>query len=351
MTEAFEQKSGGDGNIGQSIEGNYQFIGTFGATGTRTANAQDFADVGATHTLALKSPQLTISVPAGTVANDVMIASIAVQLYTAGVTPPAGWTLVRRINNTANTTNSLYVYLRVAGASEPASYTWVVQNLAYAAGGIQSFSGVDISGPIDVENGQNTGDDKPKTPSVTTTVANAMLVTTHTLASSGTWTPPTGMTKAYETATTLPLPNNLGQAILGSYALQAAAGATGQKQAFTTASGDKGNAYILALTPASVPIPGDFKAYETSTAPGTIVGNIRTKVAGGTISLDIIAVNPARTAILTTFTGAVKVEVLNSSDNSGALNAATRCRSSWTVIQTLSPNPSLVAGDAGRDQA
>ncbi len=92
---------------------------------------------------------------------------------------------------------------------------------------------------------------------------------------------------------------------------------------------------------------GGFNAYETGTAAGAISGVIKTKIAGGTISLDIIALDTARTAILTTFTGTVRVEVLNSSDNTGALDATTGCRASWTSLQTLS-DPAFVSGDNGR---
>ncbi len=94
--------------------------------------------------------------------------------------------------------------------------------------------------------------------------------------------------------------------------------------------------------------PRDFNAYETSTAAGAITGVIKTKIAGSTISLDVIALNAAQTAILTTFTGTVRVEVLNSSDNTGALDATTGCRASWTALQTLSPDTAFVSGDSGR---
>ena len=50
---------------------------------------------------------LTINIPAGTVPNDVMVASVAFRPNTATVTPPAGWALVRRMDNAAGTGNSL----------------------------------------------------------------------------------------------------------------------------------------------------------------------------------------------------------------------------------------------------
>lgn len=94
-------------------------------------------------------------------------------------------------------------------------------------------------------------------------------------------------------------------------------------------------------------LPGRFNTFENSTAAGAIVGNIFTKIAGPAFTLDVVALNLTKTAVLTTFTGAVKVELLNASDNSGALDA-NNCRNTWATIQTLAPNPAFVAADNGR---
>src|SRR5206468_6814108 len=59
---------------------------------------------------------------------------------------------------------------------------------------IVAYSGVDTTTPIDVENGQATSSGTThSTPSITTTVANAMLVASFGLAGTGTWTPPAGI--------------------------------------------------------------------------------------------------------------------------------------------------------------
>jgi len=95
--------------------------------------------------------------------------------------------------------------------------------------------------------------------------------------------------------------------------------------------------------------PGGFNAYDAATAPAdAITGFIRTKVAGAAISVDIIALNVARTAIEPGFAGAVRVELLDAGNNSGALDPATGCRSSWSVIQAVSPDPVFTPGDKGR---
>lgn len=92
--------------------------------------------------------------------------------------------------------------------------------------------------------------------------------------------------------------------------------------------------------------PGGFNAYETSTASGAITGVIQTKVAGSAFNLDLIALNPTKNALLTTFTGAVKVELLDAS--SGGVLDSNGCNASWTTIQTLPTNPTFAAADNGR---
>src|SRR4029077_6118083 len=92
---------------------------------------------------------LSIARPVGVTANDVLIASIGVQPSTASLTAPAGWILVRRINNPSTTSNSLAVYRKVAGAGEPASYAWGVGGATNTVGGIQAFFDVDTANLID----------------------------------------------------------------------------------------------------------------------------------------------------------------------------------------------------------
>ena len=219
-------------------------------------------------TLALRpaTGALTIAKPTGTVQNDVMIASIAVRPSTVTITPPSGWTAVRRMDNANATANSLAVYQKVAGASEPANYTWTISAHSGAAGGIQAFAGVDTSAPVDVEDGWNFDASywpSLYTPEVTTTVANTMLVTSHAVANADTWQnpPPSGMTQGFQVIGGV-------ETIQGSYVLQPAAGATWYKQA--TSAGpdapDVGNAHILALRPANTCATVPDATYVAATA-------------------------------------------------------------------------------------
>ena len=241
---------------------------TAGATGDTTATVASSINAFLTVALRPATSALTITKPAGTVQNDVMVASIGFRLNSPGLDPrdigitaPAGWTQVRRLDNLTSTGSGLAVYTKVAGASEPGNYTWsfscrnvsggntcVTLGFRAAAGGIVSFSGVNTTTPIDVENGvsNSVGSYTLDTPSVTTTVANTMLVTSHAIANAYAWQvpPPSGMTQAFQQTTGTEM-------VQVSYAPQAAAGATGTKTATDLGpdGADMGNAHILALQP------------------------------------------------------------------------------------------------------
>lgn len=110
-----------------------------------------------------------------------------------------------------------------------------------------------------------------------------------------------------------------------------------------TVSADHIQVRVDYTTPVVV-TPSDFNIYDTTTTPAaSIDGVIGTKIAGQVFTLDIAAIDTAGTGILTTFTGTVKVELLDASDNTGAL--ANGCRPTWATLQTLS-NQIFAAGDA-----
>jgi hypothetical protein len=98
--------------------------------------------------------------------------------------------------------------------------------------------------------------------------------------------------------------------------------------------------------------PGALNAYETGTYKGAISGFINTKVAGATAGLDIIALTTTTPKTIDTSTTwsarQVKVEVLNASDNSGALDA-NNCRSTWASLSSQNVTfPACTAGNCGR---
>lgn len=82
-----------------------------------------------------------------------------------------------------------------------------------------------------------------------------------------------------------------------------------------------------------------FNAFETATPAGSVTGIIKTKISGVPFGFHIVALTPTPTAVSTGFTGAVKVELIDSS--SGSVCAT------WPVIQTLA-NQTFLASEAGR---
>jgi MSHA biogenesis protein MshQ len=350
MAEAFDQQSGADNANGQSIAGSFELQGIAGATGTKIATAAGDADAGNAHILALRpaSSGLIISKPAGTVANDLMIASIAMRPHTAVVVPPPGWAFVRRVDNSGGNSNSLAIYRKLDSGAEPASYSWSITGFFHVVGGIQSFSGVDVANPVDAEDGQSTpSGTSHATPSVIRTINGTMMVTSHTFSSARTWSPPSGMTESIDAASHPPS-DAVGQALETAWLSEYAMGATGAKTASVGGDADTGNAHILALRPATPPaLPGRFNAFESSTGSGAVTGVIKTRIAGRTSNVDLVALTPDGSAIYTAFADAVRVELLDASDNSGTLDS-NGCRSTWTVIQTVSPDPVFSTANNGR---
>lgn len=107
----------------------------------------------------------------------------------------------------------------------------------------------------------------------------------------------------------------------------------------STNSGTSAAIGILLVTPSAA--VGSFNAFETSTAAGATSGQIYTKLAGVAFSLDVVAVSGG--AQSSGFTAAVTVDLLGNSVTGIALDAQ-NCPTSYTVLQTVSPNPTITGG-------
>jgi hypothetical protein len=87
---------------------------------------------------------------------------------------------------------------------------------------------------------------------------------------------------------------------------------------------------------------GAFEVFEASTPANAYSGGrIYTKIVGTAITLQVVAVNAGRTGVNVAYnTNPITVALLDSRDNTGAITAATDCRSTWaTVISTQSLSP------------
>ena len=189
---------------------------------------------------------IAVTKPAGVIANDVLIAQIR-DTQGTGVTiaTPAGWTKIIQTNNSSNFGQA--IYYKVATGSEPASYSWSVSPSDKLGGSILAFRGVSTSTPIDVFAGQSTAGKQTSVtaPSLTTTVANAMLVALYGADSGGpAFTLPGTLTLAYSSGGNA----SLGVSGAAGYAIKASAGATGTFVATMTQSME-GVGHLLALKP------------------------------------------------------------------------------------------------------
>ena len=124
---------------------------------------------------------VTIAKPAGTVAGDVLVACIVATSQLARraeVTSPVGWQLIRHTEATQTWYYEMLTYYKVAGVSEPSSYTWSSTEFN-TSGGISRLTGVDINHVVDVSaeaQGQGDSPAAATAPSVTTNYANDIVI-------------------------------------------------------------------------------------------------------------------------------------------------------------------------------
>ncbi len=195
------------------------------------------------------STALTIAKPAGTVAGDLLLATIGHQGGSGStLTPPAGWTAVPGADASDGTNVRMRAFYRIATASEPASYQFNLSNGMSLAGGIASITGAHPTSPINAAAGRVTSSNSTAitAPSLTTTVANTRVIYAGGINSPGVFDPPTGMSEHWDVTTS----GAYNVATEFASAGQAAAGATGTKTA-NLAQSARGAALLIAIAPAA----------------------------------------------------------------------------------------------------
>lgn len=205
---------------------------------------------GTSFTSGTTSGTLTIARPTSAVSGDVLIAGIGWvgNHLSTSPTAPAGWTLIRRDGDNAL---GQFSYYRVAGASEPTSYTWtgLAEN---SAGGIAAYSGVDTANPINAHAGQmDTVKDQAIAPSITTTRGNVVLVSVFSLLGNSTTTAPPSMTAIFSGVSTGTGSSATQVSNLAAQESWPTPGATGTRTA--TGTGARSAAHLLALQPPAYP--------------------------------------------------------------------------------------------------
>ena len=133
---------------------------------------------------------IAVDAPAGVAAGDALLASVDT---TGGlsVTPPSGWVLVRRDASGRGLLKSTFV--RIAGGSEPATYTWSFSRGSAAVATILSFTGVDTHQPIAASSGRATSRSTQITAPSLTLSEPSTLVGFYAMAAETAIEPPAGM--------------------------------------------------------------------------------------------------------------------------------------------------------------
>jgi hypothetical protein len=144
---------------------------------------------------------LVVATPAGTTAGDLLLAAVTVRGGTSPtVTAPAGWALVR--SDAISTTVAQYVYRRLAGSTEPATWTWTFSKSESAAGTVSAFAGVDPTNPIAASSGSPNATSSASIATVATTASRStsLLVGLFGIARATTIAAPTSMTAGAQAA-------------------------------------------------------------------------------------------------------------------------------------------------------
>lgn len=190
---------------------------------------------------------LSVGKPTGVAEGHFLLAGITVSGGSnTTITPPSGWTLVTRTNNSTNL--ALATYYHWVAAADPANWTWTFGSSVRATAGIVAWSGVDTATPIDVSGGQ-TGSDtaspyRPTAPSVSPTMARTGLTGFYAIANGTTFSGNSLLTERVDTRNS----NNSGPSLQVATGTRTNSGATGTSYA-TSGLGGSYAAQHVAIRP------------------------------------------------------------------------------------------------------
>ena len=172
-----------------------------------------------------------------------MVAFVAVRQASNTITPPTGWNLVLRQNSSSSLATATYV--KVAGSSEPASYTWSFGTAGEASGWIASYIGVNTTTPVDASHAQyNASTSNVDNSGVTTTVANDMLVYGVGIVAATSVNDPAGFTEVWRTGSRNSTTSEMSQEI------DTSTGATGTIHGTHNGGANSNITQLIALKPA-----------------------------------------------------------------------------------------------------
>lgn len=119
------------------------------------------------------SLSIIVNKPTGTTEGDLLVAIMGTDGDGETLGTPGGWTAITGNIGINHTSRSWY---KIAGASEPSSYTFTVSSSESIVCGILRISGHDPSNPIDLSGTATGSSNAPTCPDVTTTVADTLVL-------------------------------------------------------------------------------------------------------------------------------------------------------------------------------
>ncbi|MBI1395471.1 MAG: hypothetical protein GC151_05780 [Betaproteobacteria bacterium] len=193
------------------------------------------------------STSISVAVPAGTQAGDLLLAVVAMRGGSGtSISGPAGWTPVQLTYQGSSLLQG--IFYRYASASEPASYSAYFNHSIRAVGVIVTYRGVDGVAPVDVSRIQgNASSTSVQAGSVSVGLEEATLVGVFGAATGGTFSPPSGMTEISEVSTGS---GSTGVAVMASERTLTTSGSTGSKTATVSTAADNIGG-LVALKPAA----------------------------------------------------------------------------------------------------
>src|SRR6266702_4428799 len=269
---------------------------------------------------------LIISTPAGTASGDVMVAHVVVQTAANAITAPAGWSLVLRQDSSS--AMSTVSYVKVAGSTEPASYTWSFGTSGQASGGIASYIGVNTTTPVDAGHGQyNNSTSNVDNSGVTTTTANDMLVYAVGITIATSVNVPSGFTQQWSTSSSASTTSEMSQELFSPI------GATGTIHGTHNGGANSNITMLIALepappgtptpTPTPTPLPGAITLRAAATGNNGAGGSTLTiGLPAGTQSGDVMVAHVIVQTANNTITPPAGWKLVLRQDSSSAISTA-----------------------------
>ena len=116
---------------------------------------------------------LVIDKPTGVVEGDLMLACVRASTDVNMSSAPSGWTLYSGFPYKPSSFNSTWMYYKVAGASEPSTYTWTIDSGTRTVGNISAYQDAEFDTFAGAE---DNSDDTPPAPTVSVGTANSWAV-------------------------------------------------------------------------------------------------------------------------------------------------------------------------------